>query len=150
MNLETTIHRNAHAQAEQAAHQSLLLRRALQADTVVSGLSGLLALVDASLIANLLGFSGAAATRNVMLLGLGLLAWAALAFWISTRPKLNRGLVFTIIEGNLLWVVGSVILLVAGWLPFSTSGKWLVAIVADTVGLLALLQYVGWRRLIKQ
>lgn len=150
MNLETTIHTNAHAQAEQAATQSLFLRRALQADTVVSGLSGLLALIDASLVANLLGFSSAAATRNVMLLGLGLLAWAAFAFWISTRPKLSRGLVFTIIEGNLLWVVGSAILLMAGWLPFSTSGKWTVAIVADMVGLLAVLQYVGWRRLIKR
>ena len=150
MNLETTIHTNAHAQAAQAATQSLFLRRALQADTVVSGLSGLLALVDASLVASLLGFSSAAATRNVMLLGLGLLVWAAFAFWLSTRPKLSRGLVFTIIEGNLLWVVGSVILLMAGWLPFSTSGKWTVAIVADIVGLLAVLQYVGWRRMIKQ
>lgn len=149
MNLETTIHTNAHAQAEQAATKSLFLRRALQADTVVSGLSGLLALIDASLVANLLGLS-ATATQNVMLLGLGMLAWAAFAFWISTRPKLSRGLVFTIIEGNLLWVVGSVILLMAGWLPFSSSGKWTVAIVADIVGLLAVLQYVGWRRLIKQ
>lgn len=150
MNLETTIHTNPQTPAAPAAAQSLFLRRALQADTLLSGLSGLIALIDASLVANLLGFSSAVATRNVMLLGIGMLAWAALAFWLSTRPQLNRGLVFTIIEGNLLWVVGSVLLLLSGWLPFSTSGKWTVAIVADLVGLLAILQYVGWRRLIKR
>lgn len=150
MNLETTIRPHAQTAAESVATQSLFLRRALQADTLLSGLSGLIALIDAPLIANLLGFSSTAATRNVMLLGIGMLAWAALAFWVSTRPQHSRGLVFTIIEGNLLWVVGSILLLVTGWLPLSTSGKWTVAIVADLVGLLAILQYVGWRRLIKR
>lgn len=149
MNLETSIHANAQTPAAPLSVQSRFLRRALQADTLLSGLSGLIALVDAPVVANLLGFSSTDATRNVMLLGVGMLAWAALAFWVSTRPKFSRGLVFTIIEGNLLWVVGSVLLLVTGWLAFSTSGKWTVAIVADLVGLLAILQYVGWRRLIK-
>jgi len=85
-----------------------------------------------------------------MAIGVGLLLWAALAFWISTRPQPSRGLVFTIIEGNLLWVLATIILLVSGWLPFSTTGNWAIAIVADVVGLLALLQYVGWRRLTKR
>lgn len=146
MNMQNTIQTNA----VQSADQSRFLRRALQADAIFSGLSGALALVDAAPIAALLGFATPAATRVVMAIGVGLLLWAALAFWISTRPQPSRGLVFTIIEGNLLWVLATIILLVSGWLPFSTTGNWAIAIVADVVGLLALLQYVGWRRLTKR
>jgi hypothetical protein len=150
MNIETTIHTNSgQAHAEQLPEQTLFLRRALQADTLFSGISGIFTLADATFVANWLGFSTAEATRNVMFLGIGMLAWAVLVLWVSRRPRLTHSLVFLIIEGNLLWVIGSVILLSTGWLPFSTSGKWTVAIVADVAGMLAILQYVGWRRITK-
>ncbi len=146
MNLENTIQTNA----AQTGDQTQFLRRALQADAIFSALSGALAIVDAAPIAALLGFATPAATNIVMAIGVGLLVWAALAFWISTRPKPSRGLVFMIIDGNLLWVLATIFLLLSGWLPFSTTGKWAIALVADAVGLLALLQYVGWRRLTKR
>ena len=150
MNLETTIRPNANpVQSEAMIDQTRFLRRALQADALFSGLSGLMFLAAATPVANLLGFSDATAINAVFWLGVGLLGWATLALWTATRPQVTRGLVFTIIEGNLLWVIGSILLLLTGWLPFSTNGKWAVAIVADVVGLLAILQYVGWRRLTK-
>ncbi len=150
MNLENTIQTNAgQINPVQTRDQARFLRRALQADAIFSGLSGALAIFDAAPIAALLGFTTPSATPIVMVIGLGLLVWAALSLWLSTRSKLTRGLVFTIVEGNLLWVLATIILLVSGWLPFSTTGKWAIALVADVVGLLALWQYIGWRRLTK-
>ncbi|MGH7455699.1 MAG: hypothetical protein ACRENG_30365, partial [bacterium] len=46
------------------------------------------------------------------------------------------------------WVIGSAILIFAGTL--STTGNWLVAIVADIVLLFAVLQFFGIRRLQQQ
>ena len=62
-------------------------------------------------------------------------------------PSPPRTLVFTIIDGDLLWVAGSILLLLGGWLPMSMGGMWAVGIVADIVAIFAILQYVGWRRM---
>jgi hypothetical protein len=46
-----------------------------------------------------------------------------------------------------LWVSGSVIILFTDLVPLTTVGYWAVAIVADIVAVLAILQYIGLRRL---
>lgn len=130
-------------------NRATLLRRVLKGNAAFSALSGLLCLFVSKPIANLLGFSDPAVMGYILALGIGLIFWAMLAFWVSTRPTLSRGAVFTIIEGDLLWVAASIVLLMSGWLSFSTAGYWVVAIVADVVALFAILQYVGWRRLTK-
>jgi len=80
-------------------------------------------------------------------MGVGLLIWAGYAFWVSSLSPVNKLAVFSMIEGDVLWVIGSIILLLTGWVTFSTTGYWAVAIVADIVALFAILQYWGWRRI---
>ncbi|MEZ4658684.1 MAG: hypothetical protein R2911_14030 [Caldilineaceae bacterium] len=122
------------------------LRRVLQGNAAFSTLSGMLFVLDSQPVANFLGFTNPAAATYVLWLGISLLGWALFAYWVSTRPTLSRTAVFSVLAGDLLWVAGSIILLIRGWLPFSTAGYWAVAIVADMVALFAILQFVGWRR----
>lgn len=123
------------------------LRRVLQGNALFSTVCGLLFVLFSQPVANFLSFTNATAGTYVLELGIGLLLWALFAYWVSTRQTLSRVGVFSVIEGDLLWVVGSIILLISGWLSFSTAGYWAVAIVADMVAIFAILQYVGWRRI---
>jgi hypothetical protein len=48
---------------------------------------------------------------------------------------------------DILWVVGSILLLIADPLTLSNEGKWIVLILADAVGVFAVLEYFGLRRM---
>lgn len=147
MTTSASIAKSSDSQRAALPDRSLFLRRVLQGNAAFSTLSGLVMLVDSKPLANFLGLADPSVISYLLALGIGLLFWAMLAFWVSTQPTLGRTGVFTIIEGDLLWIAGSIILLISGWLPFSTAGYWAVAIVADVVALFAILQYVGWRRI---
>jgi hypothetical protein len=54
-----------------------------------------------------------------------------------------------VVAVNVAWVIASVILLIADPFPLTTEGKWFVLIIADAVGVLAVLQFIGARRLSK-
>jgi hypothetical protein len=60
--------------------------------------------------------------------------------------EINTNLVWAVIIADVAWVAGSVVLLLSGWVPLTTAGKWLVALLADAVGILAVIQYIGLRR----
>jgi hypothetical protein len=130
----------------QAIDRSLFLRRTLQGNALFSTASGLLFLFGREAVAALLGLSSAAASV-IAALSFGLFVWAGLTLWVSTRTPIQRYQVFAIIGGDLLWVIGSILLLLGGWLPLSTAGMWAVGIVADIVALFAILQFIGWRRM---
>jgi hypothetical protein len=130
----------------QAIDRSLFLRRTLQGNALFSTASGLLFLFGREAVAALLGLSSAAASV-IAVLSIGLFVWAGLTLWVSTRTPIQRYQVFAIIGGDLLWVIGSILLLLGGWLPLSTAGMWAVGIVADIVALFAILQFIGWRRM---
>ena len=51
------------------------------------------------------------------------------------------------VELDVVWVVGSAVLLVTKALPFTPVGVWAVAIVADIVAIFAIVQYLGLRRM---
>jgi len=52
----------------------------------------------------------------------------------------------SIVFGDLLWVVGSAVLIFTNLVPFTTNGKWAIAIVADIVLAFAIVQFVGVRK----
>ncbi|MEK7326011.1 MAG: hypothetical protein AAB217_12210 [Chloroflexota bacterium] len=121
-----------------------LLRRALQGNTVFSGVSGLALAFAARPLASLMGLPS---PLILTVIGLGVLGYAAIVFRISTRPSISRGeAIFTVIADS-SWVVGSLVLLLTGWVAFTLAGKWLIAVAADIVAVFALLQFVGLRRL---
>jgi hypothetical protein len=57
---------------------------------------------------------------------------------------------WAVILAEAAWVAGSLALLLSGIAPLTVMGKWLIAILADIVGIFAVLQYIGLQRLSAQ
>ncbi|SFL88258.1 hypothetical protein SAMN03159423_4172 [Bradyrhizobium sp. NFR13] len=121
---------------------SLLLRRAIQIDAVVSGAMALLLSFAAGMLAPLLHLPEALLLES----GLFLIAYAALVGWLGTRATMPKLLVLVIIIGNALWTLGSIGLLFSDAVTPNLLGQIFVAAQAITVGVFAELQYIGLRR----
>ncbi|MFC0241550.1 hypothetical protein [Rhodopseudomonas telluris] len=123
-------------------HPSLLLRRALQADALVSGAMALLLVTGAGALAPML------ALPQPLLLetGLFLIAYAAFVGWLGTRAALQRPLVLLVIIGNALWTLASIALLLSSAVAPNGVGIAFVVIQAIAVGVFAELQYMGLKR----
>ncbi|HSM55499.1 MAG TPA: hypothetical protein VK879_05020 [Candidatus Sulfomarinibacteraceae bacterium] len=118
-----------------------LLQRALQANALFSGLSGLTLLAAASPVAQLMGLPGA--TFILRVIGLGLLLYAGFLLYAVRQAPVNAGPAWAAVVMDVLWVVGSAALLLGGLIPFSTEGRWIVAVVADVVAVFAIVQTIG-------
>jgi hypothetical protein len=121
---------------------SVLLRRAILADAIFSGLSALLLISGAGLLAPRLNLPEALLRET----GLFLIAYAALVGWLGTRQSMPKALVMIVIAGNAAWTLASIALLFSGAVMPNLSGEAFVAIQAIAVGALADLQFVGLRR----
>ena len=126
-----------------SAPSSTLLRRALQGNGAFSTLSGLATLLGANAVA---AFTGIEPAVVFIVLGLSLLLFAAGLFWMTRETAVNPTLARIVIILDVLWVVGSIILLLSNALPLTVAGKWAIGLVADMVALFAILQYIGLRR----
>jgi hypothetical protein len=124
---------------------SKLLRRTLQANAAFSALSGIVAIAGAKPLSSLLGVN---VSSLLIGMGMALLAYAAGLFLNARRENIKLQEAWLAVVLDAAWVVGSAILIFAGTL--STTGNWLVAIVADIVLLFAVLQFLGIRRLQEQ
>ena len=129
-----------------------LLRNALRGNALFSIVSAGVLLIGAEPVAEMIGLAGAEIIAGLdgagflRVIGLGLLLWVADIMWIATRPKINNSYAWMIIGGDLLWIVGSVVLLLTQALPFNTTGSWAVFLIADAVLMFAIAQYLGIRR----
>jgi hypothetical protein len=122
--------------------QNAFLRYALLADALASGATGLLMIVGADLLEGLLGLP----TALMREAGLVLVPYVAFVAWIGTRETISRPAVQAIIAMNALWVVGSVLLLVSGYVSPTVLGYAFVIAQAVVVGVFAELQFIGLRR----
>jgi hypothetical protein len=121
---------------------SALLRKALLADAVLSGISALLMVPAASALGSPLG------------LPVGLLRWSGLilvpfvAFvaWLHRQTRVQRPLVFAVVACNAVWALDSVILLFTGWVQPTLLGEAFVLAQAAVVAVLAELELLGLRR----
>lgn len=121
---------------------STFLRRALVADAAISGATGLLMILGAEALQGLLGLP-AALSRSA---GLVLLPFVALLVWLATRERAPRAGVWTVIEINALWVIGSLLLVLSGWVALTGLGSAFVLVQAVAVAGFAAVQYAGLRR----
>jgi uncharacterized membrane protein SirB2 len=121
-----------------------LLRRTLRANGVLSGVSGLLFVVGSG---SLTAFVGLPSPWILIAIGLSLLGYAALLFKAASPSPIDRHRAILFTAMDTLWVAGSAILLITGWIPITPAGKWAVIIVADIVAVLAVLQFLGLRPL---
>ena len=125
-------------------NHSSLLKSALFADSAICFVSGIACLLFSQAIA---GFLGISASWTVLALGMGVLVYAIEVYLAARAEPVKMGFARFAAYGNLVWVLGSALLIFADLVPFTTAGKWTIAIVADVVLILAIFQYIGLRRL---
>ena len=123
-------------------HPSSLLRRALQADAIFSGTSGVLLSLGAGELAPLLNLPEAL-LRGA---GLFLIVYAAFVGWLGTRAGFPKILVAAVVAGNAAWTLSSIGLIFSGAVTPNLLGEAVLAAQAIAVGILAELQFLGLRR----
>ncbi|MGY4429256.1 hypothetical protein ACVWWO_001733 [Bradyrhizobium sp. F1.13.1] len=89
---------------------STLLRRALLADAIFSGVAALGFTFGASAFASLFNLPEALLRET----GLFLIAYTALVGWLASRGSVAKPLVLLVVVGNAAWTVGSIALLLSG------------------------------------
>jgi hypothetical protein len=119
-----------------------LLKKALTGNALFSILSGV-----AILFTNrwLVRFLGLPETVSLVILGVGLIGYAATLLLNARRPTIKMTDAWVAVIMDLVWVVGSYVLITV--VPFSVGGKWVIASVAELVLAFAILQWLGIRRI---
>ena len=121
-----------------------LLRKALIGNALFSTLSGLTILFAQGWVLRILGLSSSV---NLLILGVGLIVFAVTLVINARKQQVKKSDAWIAVLMDLAWVVGSCVLIFV--VPFSTGGRWVVALVAELVLLFAVLQFVGIRRIQK-
>ena len=121
---------------------SQLLRRALLADAVFSGVSAIGLTLGADTFASLLNLPEALLSQT----GLFLIAYTALVGWLGTRASVPKALVVLVVVGNAAWTLASIALLFSGAVSPNLLGELVVVAQAIATGVFAELQYIGMRR----
>ena len=120
----------------------LTLRNVLLLDAALTGANGLAYVAGATVLDSLLGPSPAV----IVGLGIFMLAYAATAAVLGTRRPVSRLAVGLIADGNIVWALGSVLVLVFGWLELTTAGTVWTLLQTALVAGFAALQMMALRR----
>lgn len=118
---------------------SLFLRRALMLDAIATLATGILLVAGTGLLQALLNLPASIMTYA----GAFCVAWAGFVGILGTRAKLPAAAVWTVIVGNAAWTLGSLVLLVSGYVSPSLAGYAFVIAQAVIVGIFSDLQYIG-------
>jgi len=128
-----------------------LLRRTLWGNAVFSVVSGGILAIFAGPFARVaadapVSVAGLDLAILFELLGLGVVAFGALCAWVASRPELPQTWARVIFAADLAWVAGSVLVLAlpASWTTAGIAGIVVVAVIVADV---AILEYLGLRRI---
>lgn len=125
-----------------------LARRALTADAVFSGVSGLALATLAPFWAEVLLQSPPVwLSPALRVLGGGLVSFAAVLVWLAAAPERTARWTQLVIWADLAWVAMTVVLLVILWAQFTGAGITLLIAVAAVVAVFGMLQQRSLRRL---
>jgi hypothetical protein len=121
-----------------------LLKKALAGNAVFSVVSGV-----AILFANrwLVKFLGLPAKASLAIVGVSLVVYAVILWFNARRRKIRITDAWIAVIMDAVWVLGSSVLIFV--VPFSSGGKWVVALVAELVLAFAIVQWLGIRRIRK-
>ena len=114
------------------------IRRPLLANATFSALSGLIMIACCSSLGSLLG---EIQSMDLLLLGIGLVAFAGYLLFVAYRTPLVKRQIIAIIIMDLLWVIGSVLLLWLRPIALTETGQLLIILIAAIVACFALWQY---------
>ena len=118
------------------------LRLALQANGIFSMVSGLISVVFADALADFMEID-ALVLRFV---GVGVLVFGVTVYWFGRHDTVEPGFAIFTTIADILWVIGSLVLVVAYPDLVSSGGNGLIVVVAAVVLALAITQFVGLRR----
>src|SRR5215208_2177923 len=127
-----------------AVRNSTLIRSILYGNATFSGVSGLFFIFASRPIARFIGID---MPLVILVIGIGLVGYAALIYINAARPEISRGFVLFAVVCDSLWVLLSIILLLTNLVQFSVQGKWAVGSVAAIVDVFATLQFFEWRKM---
>jgi uncharacterized membrane protein HdeD (DUF308 family) len=125
--------------------RACLLRKALLGNALFSTLSGLTLLFVPRWVLRILGLSNHV---SLVIVGVALLLFAATLIVNARRRVVKMSDAWTAVFMDVAWVLASYILIFV--IPFSTSGKWVVGVVAELVLFFAVMQFLGIRRIQSQ
>ncbi len=125
-------------------NNSALLKKALLVDSVLSFLVGIDLLLFSKAIASFLGLS---ASWIVLVLGGICIVYGVEIYLAAKAEPIKTNFARFATYGNLVWVLGSALLIFANLIPFTAAGKWTIAIVADMVLVLGIFEYIGLRKM---
>jgi hypothetical protein len=128
----------------QCEERACFLRRALMGNALFSTLSGLTILFAQGWVLRILGLSS---KLSLLILGVALIIFAATLVINARKQKVKTADAWMAVWMDVAWVIGSYVLIFI--VPFSTEGKWVVAVIAELVLVFAVLQFVGIRRIQK-
>ena len=123
--------------------QPQLLRYALLSDSIISAVFSVICIFDTELLGTLLGFQAPAVFIGFGLFGI---AYAATLFYVVQHSPINRPVAWFASIGNLSGALAIAVILLIGVPPLTITAKWTLAIVADVVAVLGLLQFFGLRQ----
>lgn len=119
-------------------------KKAILANAIFSGISGLAFSLFSSQLAEWMGLSP---SWILLILGIGLIGFAGLLVSLTRKASITYQDAFSIIGSDISWVLGSVVLLIGFPNFLSASGNWFVAGVALVVSGFTYLQYHATRSL---
>ncbi len=117
---------------------------AVEADGAFCVLAGLVFLLGANGVSQ---FMGAQSSAVIGIIGLGTLLYGIGLLYDVFKGKVNTRLLQVAIRLDVVWIVASVVLLVAAPAALNTEGRWTVLILADVVAMFGIWKYTGLRRL---
>lgn len=126
-----------------AIEEKSFLQRAILGNAAFSGISGLVFVIAASPISQFIGLIN---PLHLAIVGIILLLYMPILVWLANQSPVPTWMAWVVIDLDVLWVIGSLIIVFTSLVPLSTGGKWAVAITADAVTIFAILQYIGMRR----
>jgi hypothetical protein len=118
-----------------------LLRFAMRADAVLTGLAGIAGIPLAGWLAELSGTS----TAFEYSMAAFFIAYGLVVFGLAALPSVRRAGMAVVIA-NLLYTVAAVVFVLADVFPLTTTGVVLTLATGVYTAVFAELQYQGWRR----
>lgn len=120
-----------------------LLRQSLRANAGFSGICGVAFLLAHAMIGSLIGLT---VTVVLLVLGIGLMAFAAGLIYLASRPEIGKWWVLIVVASDVVWVAGSAVLVMAFPAVLNGAGRIAVIIIAMIVLMFAYLQAYGlWK-----
>jgi hypothetical protein len=121
---------------------SLFLRRAIQADAIITGAMAVLLVAAAGPLGPLLNLPESFLRE----IGIFLVVYAALVGFLGTRELMPKAAIWLVIAANAIWAIDSIALLFTGWVSPNMLGQAFVVAQALSVAVIAELQYIGLKR----